>query len=373
MKCLSVKTKGIVGVCVFLCVAAVFVLFGVKSTSTAEPSHRELFASVTSPLFAENVSIGKAPDVSAEACVLIDGKSGAVLFEKNATARLPMASTTKIMTAKIILERMSLDTVVTVPTKATLVEGSSSYLRANEKITVEKLLYGLLLDSGNDSAYTLAEACSGSVEEFARLMNEEAEKMGLHSTSFANPHGLTAENHFTTAYELAFITMQAMKNEKFCEIVSEKNVVSPSLDGKVTRYHSNHNKLLRTYDGAVGVKTGYTKAAGRCLVSAARRENELYIAVTLNDGNDWRDHTALLDYAFDGFESVEIAPHDGFAVYKNGKRFCNTDGVYLTVSSGAKPQISYEITLSDDTGTVLCYADGREIGKFGITADAVNQ
>lgn len=352
-------------VCVIVCFAAasVFVPFGTDGKSSESDI---CISAVSTPTPVFGSDIPEPPGVSAVAAVLIDAKSGAVLFEKDSARRLPMASTTKIMTAKIILEKMELGETVTVPKEATLVEGSSMYLRENEQITVETLLYGLLLESGNDAAHTLAVACSGSVEAFAELMNEEAEKMGLSSTSFANPHGLTAENHFTTAYELAYITSEAMKNEKFREIISTQKMTAPSLDGKVTRYFSNHNKLLRRYDGAFGVKTGYTKAAGRCLVSAAERDGETYIAVTLNDGNDWNDHTSLLDYAFKSFDTIEIAPKNGFSVYKNGVRLSNSDGVYLTVSSGTSPTLSYRAEVDENGGTVSCSADGKEIGKFGV-------
>lgn len=327
--------------------------------------NKDTAKSVATVLYPANSGSQEFPGVYAESAVLIDGQSGAVLYSKNSAAHMNMASTTKIMTAMVILENMSLDTVVTVPKEATLVEGSSIYLRENEKITVETLLYGLMLESGNDAAHTLAVSCSGSIEKFADLMNETAKKIGLTSTSFANPHGLSAENHYTTAYELAYITYTAMQSPTFCKIVSTKNMVAPSLDGKFTRYFSNHNKLLRIYDGAVGVKTGYTKAAGRCLVGAAEKDGKRFITVTLNDGNDWNDHANMLDYAFDHYDTICIAPENDFAVYNSdGYRLSNKKGVFLTVPENANPILSYSLNIENDLATVQYFADGVKMGEF---------
>lgn len=301
----------------FLCFAACIALFccvavvGLSAKyHTAAPS---LPVSITVPLLGE--STGSPPQTYAKAACLIDGKSGAVLYEKSSNLHLPMASTTKIMTALVVLERLPLDAVVTVPKEATLVEGSSIYLRENEKITVKELLYGLLLESGNDAAHTLAVAAAGDIPSFAALMNQKAAALGLCDTHFENPHGLSADGHYTTAYELARITAEAMKNEFFRTTVATKKHISPSLDGELTRYFFNHNKLLRLYDGAVGVKTGFTKAAGRCLVSAAEKDGSLFIAVTLDDANDWNDHMAMLSYASAQFDTVEIAAEHAFGVY----------------------------------------------------------
>lgn len=354
----------------FLCFAACVALFcsvailGLSARS-ARKNVSELPVSVTVPLFGE--SAGSPPQTYAKAACLIDGKSGAVLYEKNSSAALPMASTTKIMTALVVLEHLPLDTVVTVPKEATLVEGSSIYLRENEKITVEELLYGLLLESGNDAAHTLAVAVSGDIPSFAALMNEKGAALGLVGTHFENPHGLSADGHYTTAYELARITAQAMKNEFFRTAVATKKHIAPSLDGELTRYFFNHNKLLRLYEGAVGVKTGFTKAAGRCLVSAAEKDGSLFIAVTLDDGNDWNDHMAMLSYAGESFDTVEIAANGAFGVYAGGMRFSNPDDVYLTVPKGNKPVFRYEVTLSNGIGTVEYFdSDGTPLGKFSL-------
>ena len=247
-----------------------------------------------------------ALSVSAAGACLIDAEHGLVLYEKNADTRLPMASTTKIMTAMVAMRHMPLDTVITVDTCAVGVEGSSIYLTEGEQLTLEELLYALLLESANDAAAAIAIAVGGSVAGFAALMNREAESLGLQNTHFENPHGLHHEAHYTTARELAVITAEAMKSKDFCRIVSTvKHTISHGGTADV-RLLINHNKLLRSYEGAIGVKTGYTKRSGRCLVSAAEREGVRLIAVTLNAPDDWQDHTAMLDYGFSHMKSLTL-------------------------------------------------------------------
>ena len=205
-----------------------------------------------------------------------------------------MASTTKIMTALVALENSSPDDIVTVSNNAAGEEGTSLYLKAGQKAKMYDLLYGLMLQSGNDAAIAIAEGVAGNVDKFAQMMTERAHEIGAINTSFKNPNGLDEEGHHTTAYDLAIITKEAMKNKSFSEIVSTKS--KTILDG--TQTVSNHNKMLRIYDGCVGVKTGFTKKSGRCLVTAAKRGEVGVIAVTLNAPNDWNDHKSMLDYAF---------------------------------------------------------------------------
>ncbi len=242
-----------------------------------------------------------ALSLSAECACVIDAATGRVIYDKNMQKQHTMASTTKIMTALVALENSSLDKVVTVSKKAAGEEGTSLYLKAGQKVTMEDLLYGLMLQSGNDAAIAIAEGVSGSVEEFAILMTERAKAIGAVNSSFKNPNGLDEEGHFTTAYDLALMTKEAMNNPKFCEIVSTKS--KTILEG--TQTVSNHNKMLRMYEGCIGVKTGFTKKSGRCLVTAAEKDGVRIIAVTLNAPNDWNDHTAMLDY---GFETTERFP-----------------------------------------------------------------
>lgn len=249
-----------------------------------------------------------APATSAASFVLLEGNGGGVLAEKEADVRRPMASTTKIMTALVVLESLPLDTVVTVPPEAVGTEGSSVYLFAGERITVETLLYALLLSSANDAAVALAIATSGSVTAFADRMNQKATELGLSDTHFSNPHGLHEKEHYTTARDLARLTLAALKNSTLSHIVSTRRHTVPQNGTDATRLFLNHNRLLRTFEGAVGVKTGFTRVAGRCLVSAAQRGGLLLIAVTLSAPNDWRDHTALLEWGFSEYEAFAPTP-----------------------------------------------------------------
>ncbi len=242
--------------------------------------------------------------VSARGAVLMEAESGDVVFGQNENARLPMASTTKIMTALVALEALPLSTVVTVSREAVGVEGSSIYLVEGERLTLEELLYALLLESANDAAAAIAIAVAGSMEAFAALMNEKAATLGLKDTRFVNPHGLDDLHHYTTAYELALVARAALADPTFREICSTKRRVIPLHGDEGVRVLINHNRLLSSYEGCIGLKTGYTKKTGRCLVSAAERDGVTLIAVTLNAPDDWRDHTAMLDYGFSLYRSV---------------------------------------------------------------------
>lgn len=247
------------------------------------------------------------PSVSAQSAILIEKTSGRVLYSKNPNERLPMASTTKIMTAICAIENGNMDKVIEISSSAAGVEGSSMYLEKGEKMTMRELLYGLMLSSGNDAAVAIAEDVSGSCEEFAKLMNKKAEEIGLENTHFTNPNGLPDEQHYSTAKDMAVLTAYALTNSEFSKIVSTKSYKIEG-DGKAyPRVLSNHNKLLSMYKGCVGVKTGFTKAAGRCLVSAAQRDGMTLVAVTLNAPNDWSDHASVFDFGFDNYKYTPLA------------------------------------------------------------------
>lgn len=237
-----------------------------------------------------------APEISAGSAIVIDADTGSVIYSRNAEERSLIASTTKIMTALVVLEHCDLDTEVVVPSGAVGIEGSSLYLQAGEQLTVEALLYGMMLHSGNDAATALALVCGGSDAHFVEMMNEKARTLGLENTSFANPHGLDSKKNYSTAADLAALTAYCLRNEDFVRIVSTKTVTFGN------RTFTNHNRLLWMADGILGVKTGYTKAAGRILVSAAERNGRRLIAVTIRDGNDWDDHCRLFDYGFARYE-----------------------------------------------------------------------
>ncbi len=238
--------------------------------------------------------------MSAQAAIVLEAQTGAVCYAHNADAQLSMASTTKIMTALVALEATeNLDRTYTVQPEYVAVEGSSMYLKAGERMTVQDTLYGLLLRSGNDAAMALAGECGG-LDTFVQAMNDKAVSLGLYHTHFDNPSGLDGQTHYTTARELAQLTAYALQNEEFRQIVATKTYQYAA--GEMT----NHNKLLWQYEGAIGVKTGYTLHSGRCLVSAATRNGRTYICVTLSDPNDWADHAALLDAAFAQLEQTTI-------------------------------------------------------------------
>lgn len=241
-------------------------------------------------IFCITPAVAEALEVSATAAVLMDADMGQVLYEKNGDRQMLIASTTKIMTALVVLEHAAPDDVITV-TPDHMAEGSSMYLKAGETVRVEELLYGLLLCSGNDAALALTE-CAGGLTPFVALMNEKAAALGMARTSFANPNGLDADGHYSTARDMAVLAAAAVENPTFRRICSSRSVTIGQ------RTMENHNRLLRQMEGCVGLKTGYTQAAGRTLVSCTEREGCRLVAVTLQDGNDWADHAALYDYGF---------------------------------------------------------------------------
>ena len=241
------------------------------------------------------VSVGVGA-ISAHSAITMDGTTGKVLFEKSADEQSLIASTTKIMTGYLVAELGDLDREFTIPAEAVGIEGSSLYLKVGEVLTVRELLYGVMLRSGNDAAVALAIATDGSVEQFAQRMNQKAQELGMEDSHFVNPNGLDAQEHFSTARDMAVLTCAALKNEDFRTVVSTKNITIGE------RALKNHNKMLWNYDGAIGVKTGFTKKAGRILVSGAERDGRTLVVVTINAPDDWRDHTTLLDDGFAKFQ-----------------------------------------------------------------------
>ncbi len=238
--------------------------------------------------------------ISAQKAFMMDASTGRALYEKDADSQSLIASTTKIMTALVVCEQCNVLDRVRIQKEAVGVEGSSIYLREGEILTVQELLYGLMLHSGNDAAVALAIYCGGTVSDFAELMNDKARQLGLTRTHFENPHGLDSSEHYSTARDLAVLAAYAMKNPIFAKTVSAKNVKIGQ------RSLTNHNKLLWRVSGADGVKTGFTKASGRILVSSAQRDGRRLVCVTINDGNDWADHAALLEDGFTKYQLQEI-------------------------------------------------------------------
>lgn len=242
--------------------------------------------------------------VSAKACVLMDADTGEILYEKNSSKKLSMASTTKIMTALLCLENKERDSLFKIKREHILVEGSSMGLLEDDEVNLKILAAGMLMLSGNDAANAAAIKISGSIESFCELMNNRAKEMGLLNTSFKTPSGLDDDEHYSTALDMARLGAEAIKNPDFLEICS-KSKYTVKYNGK-SRTLYNHNRLLKETQGCIGIKTGFTKKSGRCLVSAVKRNGRTLICVTLNAPNDWSDHKRLYSFGFDLFENYKL-------------------------------------------------------------------
>ena len=333
---------------------------------------------------AASAQVSGPPELSAQCAILVDGESGRVLFEKNAHQERAIASITKLMTALVAVEYGgALEEQVTIRPEWTGIEGSSIYLKPGETVTMETLLYGLLLHSGNDAAVALAAHCAGSVDAFVDRMNERSAELGMEQSHFIDPNGLSDEGHYSTAYDMALLARACCENEIVAKIAATRSITLG------TRTFTNHNKLLWRYEGCTGMKTGYTKQAGRTLVSSAQRDGQTLIAVTLNAPSDWADHTALFDYGF------EIYPRQ--ILCRAGKNLCRlpvtrsmvpfvgvvtAQDVYYPLA--AEETVRAEVTLPEQAtapvqeGTVLgslsFYLGEQLIGQTDLLAkDSVRQ
>ena len=266
---------------------------------------RSLIAAVLALLLCIPAAGTNSPAISAAAAVLTDG-SGDVLFCRGGTSRMQPASMTKIMTAYIVIKTCAADSVVEIKSSCTGTEGSSAYLCAGEKFTVEELLYALLLQSANDAALALADFASGSVPSFVSEMNRVASELGLHGTHFENPHGLPSDGHFSTPCDIAALLCECMKDPVFRRISGTKEYVIKQSAEHKARHFVNHNKLLFTYDGVCGGKTGYTVSSGRCLCSYYEKDGIVLCAVTMNAPRDWSDHMRLYEYGASLYEKVTL-------------------------------------------------------------------
>ena len=340
-----------------------------------------LFVFFSSLLLATGVC---ALDISAERAIVIEYDSQDIIYQKNAFDKAPMASTTKIMTAIIAIENYPLDKKIRIPSEAVGVEGSSIYLKDGEVLTMRELLYALLLESANDVASAIAITVGGDTEHFADLMNQKASELGLKGTHFCNPHGLDDENHYTTAHDLAIIARYAMGLDDFRKIVSTyKKEIPLGDDG--TRYLINHNKLLKGYEGAIGVKTGFTKKSGRCLVSCAEKDGVCLIAVTLNAPNDWNDHKRMLDYGFERYECINLAMVGDYSLslncvngIKSSVLCSNLDNLSITIEKGKSSNLKavFEadrflfapVSKGDLVGKIVYYLDDVKIASLDIYA-----
>ena len=318
----------------------------------------------------------QAEAVSAKHAYVLDAVSGRVLYEKAPNDRCLIASTTKIMTALIVCEQCNVLDRMRIPKEAVGIEGSSMYLQEGEVLTLQELLYGLMLQSGNDAAVALAIYCGGTVEGFAELMNDKARNLGMKNTHFANPNGLDAPDHYSTARDLAVLAAYAMANPIFRKTVSAKNLHMGS------RYLTNHNKLLWQVEGADGVKTGYTKAAGRILVSSATRDSRRIIAVTLDDPDDWNDHETLLEQGFSRYQTRQIVTRGQLM---ETLEVAGGEGTHVQVLAGEDfsyalaeeeepilwlpgPGFTYAPAVEGaEAGTAYVLLNGKAIGKVPVT------
>lgn len=320
--------------------------------------------------------------VSAKAAVVLNGDTGEVLTAKNADERLPMASTTKIMTAFLLCEAGGLDRTLPVSAEMVRVEGTSMGLMPGDIVSRRDLLYGMLLASGNDAANAAAVCLGGTAERFVGMMNEKAVSLGLANTHFVTPSGLDADGHYTTARELALLTRAALKNADFAAAAAAKSITLCYGNPPCRRTLVNHNRLLKSYDGLIGVKTGFTKKAGRCLVTAAKRDGKFVIVVTLNDPDDWRDHTALLDAGFSALRVIVCQPPaDRLTLPVTGGRknrlLLPLDPLAAAVSDTGEPVtcrillprfVYAPVRAGEQLGTVVYYRGGTEIKSAALRA-----
>ncbi len=311
-----------------------------------------------------NISTVSAYNTSAKAAVVIDGHTGEILYSQNCDERMPMASTTKIMTSLLLCELGGdLSTKIVTTREMVTVEGSSMGLQVGDTVSYNDLLFGMMLASGNDAANTTAIAIGGSISKFVEMMNNRACEMGLVNTNFVTPSGLDADEHYTTAYELAIIAKTAMANEQFFEAASSKTATLCYGNPPYNRTLTNHNKLLKMYGDIVGVKTGYTKKSGRCLVSASKKDGKFVIAVTLNDTNDWEDHRNLLDLGLSLIESKVFSPLTSHVDIYDTKGEKNSIQIPSTTINVTKNSVvSYIINLPPFLYSTI--KNGEEIGNI---------
>lgn len=331
------------------------------------------------------------PEVSAQSAVVLTADTGTVLFEKDGHTPRPVASTTKIMTALLALEAAQErgDPLVDITQEMVAVEGSSMGLQAGDSISLTGLAAGMLLASGNDAANAAALYLEGSLESFAARMNQRAAALGMEDTHFVTPSGLDGEDaqglgHLSTAYDMALLARAALEDQAFRQLCSSPSLAVEFAEPVKRVTYTNHNKLLAQYQGCVGVKTGFTKEAGRCLVSAAERDGALLIAVTLNAPNDWEDHAALLDYGFSQVEPYQLAGGDvrltvpvvGSPVEVVSLRGSNGGEVTLPLGQGAQvervvrvPKFLYApVEAGEQVGEICWYLEGQLLGSAPLTA-----
>lgn len=335
-----------------------------------------IFFGFTNTIYGENLNL------SAESYILIDGETGRVLYEKDAHRKMPMASTTKIMTALVALENGKIDDKLIVKKECVGIEGSSIYLRDGEILTLKDMLYGLMLRSGNDAAQAIALYIGETTDEFVSLMNKKAKTIGALNTNFTNPHGLHNDLHYSTAYDLALITKEAFTYDEFANIVRSKSYIA---NREENNYFYNKNKTLWEYNGGDGVKTGYTTRSGRCLVSSASRNGMRLIAVSLRGGDWFNDNYKLLDYGFNNYKQSFIYDKGQFMkklnVIKGSKEHLDLvteESCFYPLKEGEREKIKITIDIPKDIeapiekgakiGYISTYFEGKLINKGNLIA-----
>ncbi len=341
---------------------------------------KKLFCAVLVLVLSITPIKASALELSARSAIVICGDTGEILYSHNSQEQLPMASTTKIMTALLLCEYGDLNREITVTPEMVRVEGSSMGLLAGDTVSLRALLYGILLASGNDAANTAAFVMAGSVENFAEQMNKKAVQLGLKNTHFVTPSGLDAEGHYTTALDLAMLARAAMQNSDFATAAASESETLYYGNPPCRRTISNHNKLLKSFEGAVGVKTGFTKKSGRCLVSAAKRDGRYVIAVTLNAPDDWNDHRKLLEYGLNSTSPVSITPQigeikvvggksDSIEVYSVAKEFCFGNEGLARYQVDVPKKLYAPIVKGEIIGSVSYYCDDLLLAREQIIAN----
>lgn len=320
-----------------------------------------------------------ALSLSSQSVVLYESESGRVLFEKDADTKRPMASTTKLMTALVAADVLAADAMVTVPEAAVLVEGSSMGLRGGDTLTVRDLLTGLLLSSGNDAANAVALLTDGSLSAFADRMNQRAAQLGMHHTQFVTPSGLDAQGHGSTARDMALLGAEILRHPMLASLCATRQT-QVAISGRTVTY-TNHNRLLTLYPSAVGLKTGFTKKSGRCLVSAATRDGVTLVIASLNGGDYWNDHIALYEYGFSKTTRITPAAPELPAVTVFGgtvgtaipqpvapRSFTVLQGEEVTCRAELSPYLWAPVEVGDRIGTLRYERDGICVDERPLTA-----
>lgn len=346
-------------------------------------SFRLVFAESPAPTATSDIEAAQAL-IPPQSAIVMEASSGRILSESNAYQKLPMASTTKIMTAIVALEKGNPADNVTVSATAEGVEGSSMYIRQGEILSLEELLYGLMLSSGNDAAVAIAEHVGGTIDNFVNMMNQKAQEIGAVDTHFDNPNGLPSDNHYSTAHDMALITAYGLKNSTFAKIVATEEITISGYGKQYVRQLVNHNKLLKMYPDCIGVKTGYTEKAGRCLVSAARRNDMTLICVTLNAPNDWNNHMTYYDECFQKYhlQSLDISDKNDLnfsiqggtvpesaAVLSHQSAFPVAEGEELKTEVAFQNELEAPVMPGDVVGKLKVYIDGKESGAVDLIAN----